>query len=142
MLIGDDKALDHIAVKGFAAIDHMVLKAQPLGDGARVLNVRHVVTGPALAAPRATRVVQAHGGANAFVPLLKQQVGGHAGVDAAAHGDQHALLAAGSVRCGCCGGCVGRGRRVVCGAVCGQGGGEGHTGLSHKTCGMPVKGTS
>ena len=92
VLIGGDKALDHVAVKGFAAVDHMVLKAQSLGDGARVLNVRHVVAGPALAASRAARVVQAHGGTNAFVPLLKQQVGGHAGVDAAAHGDHTRFL--------------------------------------------------
>ena len=43
---------------------------------------------------------ETHGGADALVALALEQIRGHAGIDAAAHGDEHALVVHGEVLLG------------------------------------------
>ena len=43
---------------------------------------------------------EAHGGTDTFVTLTFEQIRGHAGIDAAAHGDEHALVVHGEVLLG------------------------------------------
>ena len=76
----------------------MVGYPQALGDGLRVGDVAvdfaHARGGVGCGAG------EAHGGADAFVALAFEQIGGHAGIDAAAHGDEHALVVHGEVLLG------------------------------------------
>ena len=98
LLIGGHEALDNIAVEGLLQVEHMVGYPQALGDGLRVSDVAvdfaHACCGIGCGAG------EAHGGTDAFVALALEQIGSHAGIDAAAHGDEHALIVHGEVLLG------------------------------------------
>ena len=97
-LVGGHKALDHAAVERLLQVEHVVGHPQLLGNG---LGVGDVAIDFAHARDRIGRgASEAHGGANAFVALAFEQVRGHAGIDAAAHGDEHALVVHGEVLLG------------------------------------------
>lgn len=97
-LVGVHKALDHVAVEGLLQVEHMVGYPQALGDGLCIGDVAvdftHARGGVGCGAG------ETHGGADAFVALALEQVRGHAGIDAAAHGDEHALVVHGEVLLG------------------------------------------
>ena len=85
-------------VERLLQVEHMVGYPQALGDGLRVgdvaVDLTHARDGIGCGAGKA------HGGADAFVALAFEQVRGHAGIDAAAHGDEHALVVHGEVLLG------------------------------------------
>ena len=97
-LIGGHKALNHAAVERLLQVEHVVGDADALGNGFGLGDVAvdfaHARDGIGRGAG------EAHGGANAFVALAFEQVRGHAGIDAAAHGDEHALVVHGEVLLG------------------------------------------
>ncbi len=80
-----------MALEGLAHVDDLVGEAQACTDRGGVVGVR-----PAAAGAGRGIAVQQHGGAKAVVPLLGEQVGGDARIDAAAHGDEYALAGHGS----------------------------------------------
>ena len=98
LLVGVHKALDNAVVEGLLQVEHMMGDPQALGDGLRVgdvaVDLTHARGGVGCGAG------EAHGGADAFVALAFEQVRGHAGIDAAAHGDEHALVVHGEVLLG------------------------------------------
>ena len=76
----------------------MVGYPQALGDGLRVSDV-------AIDLAHARGRIgdgagESHGGTETFVALAFEQIRGHAGIDAAAHGDEHALVVHGKVLLG------------------------------------------
>ncbi len=97
-LVGGHKALDHVAVEGLLQVEHMVGYPQALGDGLCIgdiaIDFAHTCCGIGCGAG------EAHGGTDAFVTLTFEQISGHAGIDAAAHGDEHALIVHGEVLLG------------------------------------------
>ena len=97
-LVGVHKALDHVAVEGLLQVEHMVGYPQALGDdlciGDVAVDFAHTRGGVGRGAG------ETHGGADAFVALALEQIRGHAGIDAAAHGDEHALVVHGEVLLG------------------------------------------
>ena len=97
-LVGVHKALDHVAVEGLLQVEHMVGYPQALGDGLCIGDVAVDLTHARDGIGRGAG--EAHGGADAFVALAFEQVRGHAGIDAAAHGDEHALVVHGEVLLG------------------------------------------
>ena len=98
LLIGGHEALDNVAVEGLLQVEHMVGHPQALGDslciGDVAVDLTHARDGIGRGAG------EAHGGADAFVALAFEQVRGHARIDAAAHGDEHALVVHGEVLLG------------------------------------------
>ena len=98
LLIGSHEALDNVAVEGLLQVEHMVGHPQALGDslciGDVAVDLTHARDGIGRGAG------EAHGGADAFVALAFEQVRGHARIDAAAHGDEHALVVHGEVLLG------------------------------------------
>ena len=98
LLVGVHKALDNVAVERLLQVEHMMGDPQTLGDGLCVgdvaVDLTHARDGIGCGAG------EAHGGADAFVALAFEQVRGHAGIDAAAHGDEHALVVHGEVLLG------------------------------------------
>ena len=98
LLVGVHKALDHAVVERLLQVEHMVGYPQALGDGLCIgdvaVDLTHARDGIGCGAGKA------HGGADAFVALAFEQVRGHAGIDAAAHGDEHALVVHGEVLLG------------------------------------------
>ena len=100
-LIGPDEFLHHMALEGLAHVDDLVGEAQACTDRGGVVGVR-----PAAAGAGRGIAVQQHGGAKAVVPLLGEQVGGDARIDAAAHGDEYALAGHGSPLRKCLAWCV------------------------------------
>ena len=97
-LVGSHEALDNIAVEGLLQVEHMVWNANALGDGLCVGDVAVDLTHARDGIGRGAG--EAHGGADAFVALALEQVRGHAGIDAATHGDEHALVVHGEVLLG------------------------------------------
>lgn len=98
LLIGSHEALDNVAVEGLLQVEHMVGYPQALGDGLCIGDVAVDLTHARNGIGRGAG--EAHGGADAFVALAFEQVRGHAGIDAAAHGDEHALVVHGEVLLG------------------------------------------
>ena len=98
LLIGSHEALDNVAVEGLLQVEHMVGYPQALGDGLCISDVAVDLTHARDGIGRGTG--EAHGGTDAFVALAFEQVRGHAGIDAAAHGDEHALVVHGEVLLG------------------------------------------
>ena len=98
LLVGVHKELDHVAVEGLLQVEHMVGYPQALGDdlciGDVAVDFAHTRGGVGRGAG------ETHGGADAFVALALEQIRGHAGIDAAAHGDEHALVVHGEVLLG------------------------------------------
>ena len=98
LLIGVYKTLDNAVVERLLQVEHMVGYPQALGDGLRVSDVAidfaHARDGIGRGAG------EAHGGTDTFVTLTFEQIRGHAGIDAAAHGDEHALVVHGEVLLG------------------------------------------
>ncbi len=90
--VGVHKAIHHGALERLPKIEHMVGDAQALGHALRIGDVRKRAAGARAVCPKAARAGEAHGGADALVALLFEQVGGDARVHAAAHGDEHALF--------------------------------------------------
>ena len=97
-LVGVHKALDHVAVEGLLQVEHMMGYPQALGDGLCIGDVAVDLTHARDGIGRGAG--EAHGGTDAFVALAFEQVRGHAGIDAAAHGDEHALVVHGEVLLG------------------------------------------
>ena len=98
LLIGGHEALDNIAVEGLLQVEHMVGHPQALGDR---LCIGDVAIDFAHTRCRIGRGAgEAHGGTDAFVALALEQIRGHAGIDAATHGDEHALVVHGEVLLG------------------------------------------
>ena len=98
LLIGSHKSLDNVAVEGLLQVEHVVGYPQALGDGLCIGDVAVDFAHARDGVGRGTG--EAHGGADAFVALAFEQIGGHAGIDAAAHGDEHALVVHGEVLLG------------------------------------------
>ena len=98
LLVGGHKALDYAAVERLLQVEHVVGNADALGNGLRVGDVAVDLAHACYRIGR--RAGESHGGANAFVALAFEQVRGHAGIDAAAHGDEHALVVHGEVLLG------------------------------------------
>lgn len=98
LLVGVHKALDNAVVERLLQVEHVVGDPDALGNGLRVSNVAvdfaHTRGGVGRGAG------ESHSGADAFVALAFEQVRGHAGIDAAAHGDEHALVVHGEVLLG------------------------------------------
>ena len=90
LLVGVHKALDYVTVEGLLQVEHVMGYSQAPGDGLRVSDVAidfaHTCCGVGRGAG------EAHGGTDTFVTLTFEQIRGHAGIDAAAHGDEHALV--------------------------------------------------
>ena len=88
--VGGNKSLDNIAVEGLLQVEHMMGYPQALGDGLCIgdiaVDLTHACCGIGCGAG------EVHGGADTFVTLAFEQIRGHAGIDAAAHGDEHALV--------------------------------------------------
>ena len=97
-LVGVHKALNHVAVEGLLQVEHMVGYTQAFGDGLCIgdvaIDFAHSCCGIGRGAG------EAHGGTDTFVTLTFEQIRGHAGIDAAAHGDEHALIVHGEVLLG------------------------------------------
>ena len=98
LLVGGHEALDNIAVEGLLQVEHIVGYPQALGDGLCIGDVAVDLTHARGGVGCGTG--KAHGGADAFVALAFEQIGSHAGIDAAAHGDEHALVVHGEVLLG------------------------------------------
>ena len=98
LLVGVHKALDNTAVEGLLQVEHMMGYPQTLGDRLRVGDVAADLTHARDGIGRGAG--EAHGGTDTFVALAFEQVRGHAGIDAAAHGDEHALVVHGEVLLG------------------------------------------
>lgn len=98
LLVDGNKSLDNIAVERLLQVEYVMGYPQAFGNGLRVgdvaVNFAHARGGVGCGAG------EAHGGADAFVALAFEQVRGHAGIDAAAHGDEHALVVHGEVLLG------------------------------------------
>lgn len=101
LLVGGHEALDNVAVEGLLQVEHMVRYPQAIGDGLCIgdvaVDLAHARDGIG------RRAGEAHSGTDAFVALALEQIGSHAGIDAAAHGDEHALVVHGEVLLGACG---------------------------------------
>ena len=98
LLVGVHKALDHVAVERLLQAEHVMGDPQALGDGLCIgdvaVDLTHARGGVGCGAG------EAHGGTDTFVTLIFEQIRGHAGIDAAAHGDEHALVVHGEVLLG------------------------------------------
>ena len=90
LLVGVHKTLDNVAVEGLLQVEHVMGYPQALGDGLCIgdvaVDLTHARGGVGCGAG------EAHGGTDTFVTLTFEQIRGHAGIDAAAHGDEHALV--------------------------------------------------
>ena len=97
-LVGSHEALDNVAVEGLLQVEHVMGYPQALGDGLCIgdiaVDLTHACCGIGCGAG------EAHGGTDTFVTLTFEQIRGHAGIDAAAHGDEHALVVHGEVLLG------------------------------------------
>ena len=97
-LVGVHKALDNAVAERLLQVEHVMGDPDALGNCLRVGDVAvdfaHARGGVGCGAG------EAHGGADAFIALAFEQVRSHAGIDAAAHGDEHALVVHGEVLLG------------------------------------------
>ena len=91
LLVGPHELLDDPSLERRAQVDDLVRKAQAPRDRRRIVGI-----GAAAACAWLGVAVQQHRRAQAFVARLLEQVGGDAGVDAAAHGDEHAFAGHGA----------------------------------------------
>ena len=88
-LIGTDKPLDDLLIKGIHEIKPIVRHVQTICHIARIPDIVLTAAGRMLVLSDSFIVVQTHRCAHAVISLLAQQIGGHAGIDAAAHRDQN-----------------------------------------------------
>ena len=98
LLVGVHKTLDNVAVEGLLQVEHVMGYPQALGDGLCIGDVAVDLTHARGGIGRGAG--EAHGGTDTFVTLTFEQIRGHAGIDAAAHGDEHALVVHGEVLLG------------------------------------------
>ena len=89
VFVGTDKFIHDLIPKLLSELKHIVRHPQPDGHGSGVLHVVQRTTGTLLRQSCILVAVQLHGAAHAVIALILQQLGGHTGIHAAAHGHQH-----------------------------------------------------
>ena len=88
-LIGTDKPADDLFIKGIHKIKHIVRHVQTIRHIARIPDIVLTAADRMLVLTDGFIVIQTHRRTHAVIALLAQEIGGHAGIHAAAHRNQY-----------------------------------------------------